>query len=75
MDRLRSFLATVLIVMVHCYQALVRPLCPAVCRFDPSCSEYFIQAVQKYGPWRGAWKGVGRICRCNPFYPGGFDPP
>jgi putative membrane protein insertion efficiency factor len=71
----RQFLASLLIVAVRGYQALLRPLCPAVCRYYPSCSEYFIQAVQKYGPWRGAWKGIGRICRCNPFYPGGYDPP
>jgi putative membrane protein insertion efficiency factor len=67
--------AAVLIGFVRCYQALLRPILPSVCRFEPSCSEYFIQAVQKYGPLRGAWKGVGRICRCNPFCRGGFDPP
>jgi putative membrane protein insertion efficiency factor len=75
MDKLRDFLSSVLIVLVRSYQSLLRPLCPSVCRYHPSCSEYFILAVQKYGPWRGAWKGVGRICRCNPLYPGGFDPP
>jgi putative membrane protein insertion efficiency factor len=48
---------------------------PAVCRFHPSCSEYFIEAVQKYGPLRGAYRGVKRICRCNPWTVGGYDPP
>jgi putative membrane protein insertion efficiency factor len=48
---------------------------PSVCRFTPSCSEYFILAVRKYGPLRGAWKGAGRICRCVPWQPGGYDPP
>ena len=67
--------AAVLIGLVRAYQAVLRPVLPSVCRFEPSCSEYFIQAVQKYGPLRGPWKGAGRICRCNPFCQGGFDPP
>jgi putative membrane protein insertion efficiency factor len=71
----RSFLAAILIGFVRAYQALLRPVLPAVCRFEPSCSEYFILAVQKYGPLRGACKGAWRICRCNPFCRGGFDPP
>ncbi len=72
---LSSFLTAGLIAAVRCYQVGLRPLLPAVCRFHPSCSEYFILAVRKYGPARGAWKGVGRICRCHPFHPGGYDPP
>jgi uncharacterized protein len=70
-----SFFASFLIAGVRCYQVGIRPILPAVCRFEPSCSEYFILAVRKHGPLRGAWKGVGRICRCNPWYPGGYDPP
>jgi uncharacterized protein len=72
---LRFLLATVLIGLVRFYQFVLRPVLPAVCRFTPSCSEYFIQAVNKYGPLRGACKGVGRICRCGPWHPGGYDPP
>jgi putative membrane protein insertion efficiency factor len=68
-------LATFLIGGVRFYQALLRPLLPTVCRFEPSCSEYFILAVHKYGPVRGACKGAWRICRCNPWNPGGLDPP
>lgn len=68
-------LAGVLITVVRCYQLGVRPLLPAVCRFTPSCSEFFIEAVRKYGPLHGAWKGVARLCRCHPWHPGGFDPP
>jgi putative membrane protein insertion efficiency factor len=73
--RLASVVSLLLIAMVRAYQALLRPIFPVVCRFYPSCSEYFILAVQKYGPVRGTCKGVGRICRCNPFSAGGFDPP
>ena len=72
---LNALLANVLISGVRGYQLFLRPLFPAVCRFQPSCSEYFILAVRKYGPVRGACKGVGRICRCNPWHPGGYDPP
>jgi putative membrane protein insertion efficiency factor len=72
---IRSFGAAFLIGGVRFYQVCLRPLFPSVCRFQPSCSEYFIEAVRKYGPLRGAWKGAGRICRCNPFSRGGYDPP
>ncbi len=70
-----SFLTAFLIGGVRFYQTCLRPLLPAVCRFYPSCSEYFILAVRKYGPVRGACKGFGRICRCHPWTAGGFDPP
>jgi len=72
---LGSFLAACLIACVRFYQICLRPVLPSVCRFDPSCSEYFIRAVRKYGAVRGACKGVGRICRCHPWSPGGHDPP
>ena len=45
------------------------------CRFYPSCSEYFIGAVRKYGAISGSLRGIWRICRCHPFNPGGYDPP
>jgi putative membrane protein insertion efficiency factor len=70
-----SFVGSFLIALVRFYQLVMRPVLPAVCRFEPSCSEYFIGAVQKHGPLRGACKGAWRICRCNPFCQGGFDPP
>jgi putative membrane protein insertion efficiency factor len=73
--RLRLGVSAFLIAGVRLYQVGVRPLLPSVCRFQPSCSEYFIEAVRKYGPLRGACKGVGRICRCHPWNPGGYDPP
>ena len=65
----------VLIALVRFYHVCLRPFLPAVCRFHPSCSQYFILAVRKYGPLYGAWKGVRRICRCHPWNPGGYDPP
>jgi uncharacterized protein len=71
----RSVLAFVLILPVRFYQLILGPLLPKVCIYDPSCSEYFVLAVKKHGPLRGACKGVWRICRCNPFNRGGYDPP
>lgn len=64
-----------LIGMVRVYQWTLSPLVGRHCRFQPTCSRYFIEAVRKYGAIRGAWRGVLRICRCNPFFPGGYDPP
>lgn len=71
----RAALSFIVILPVRFYQIVIGPLLPKVCIYHPSCSDYFILAVQKYGPMRGACKGVWRICRCNPFNHGGYDPP
>jgi putative membrane protein insertion efficiency factor len=68
-------LGGLLIGLVRGYQFVLRPILPKVCRFTPSCSEYFILSVRKYGPVRGAWRGICRIGRCHPWHPGGYDPP
>lgn len=60
---------------IRVYQLLIRPLLGPRCRFHPSCSEYFIGAVRKYGVFSGSVRGVWRILRCHPFHPGGYDPP
>ena len=67
--------AWMLISMVRVYQWTLSPILGRQCRFQPSCSAYFIEAVKKYGAIRGAWRGIWRICRCNPWNPGGYDPP
>ncbi len=56
------------------YQQFSRRFLPRVCRYTPSCSEYTAQAIEKYGPLKGAWMGVSRIARCHPWAPGGDDP-
>lgn len=71
----RDLPSWLLIVAVRGYQVTLGPFLGGHCRFTPSCSNYFIQAVQKHGPWRGALKGIWRIIRCNPFTPGGIDQP
>ena len=68
-------LAKMLILPVRFYQIVIGPLLPRVCRFHPSCSEYFIEAVEKHGPIKGACKGLWRILRCHPWGGRGYDPP
>lgn len=65
----------ILVLLVRCYQLLLSPLLGGQCRYYPSCSNYFIQAVEKYGAVKGAWKGILRILRCHPWHAGGYDPP
>ncbi len=67
--------ALTLILVVRGYKRLISPWLGQNCRFQPTCSEYFIGAVQKHGAIRGAARGIWRICRCHPFHPGGYDPP
>jgi putative membrane protein insertion efficiency factor len=69
-------LATRMLVgLVAGYQVAVSPWLGRRCRFTPTCSDYFRQSVERYGPVRGSLKGLGRIARCHPWHPGGFDPP
>jgi len=82
MNRLDAFLnmilsvpARILIGLVRLYQWIISPMLGRRCRFEPSCSKYFIESVRKYGAIRGTWRGIRRICRCHPWNPGGYDPP
>ena len=70
--RLPSWL---LIGLVRLYQKLLSPVFGRQCRFYPTCSEYFILAVQKHGAVSGSLRGTWRILRCHPFNRGGYDPP
>ncbi|HEY9859502.1 MAG TPA: membrane protein insertion efficiency factor YidD [Candidatus Obscuribacterales bacterium] len=56
------------------YQILVSPLLLPACRFHPTCSQYALEAVERFGPWRGGGLALRRIARCHPFHPGGYDP-
>ena len=56
------------------YKRFLSPLLPAMCRFDPTCSIYMMQAIEKHGTLRGVWLGMRRLARCHPFNPGGWDP-
>jgi putative membrane protein insertion efficiency factor len=65
---------SLLIFLIRCYQRLISPVLPPRCRFDPSCSAYAIEAIQKKGILRGALLAAWRLLRCNPFCRGGHDP-
>ena len=56
------------------YKAVLSPILPRACRYDPTCSVYARQAIERYGLRRGAARAVRRLLRCHPFRPGGFDP-
>ena len=63
-----------LMAMVRFYRAAISPLRPPCCRFYPTCSQYALEALEKYGALKGGWLAVKRILRCNPFNDGGYDP-
>ncbi len=56
------------------YKRAISPLLPPMCRFEPTCSVYMMQAIEKHGLLRGVWLGIRRLLRCHPFNPGGWDP-
>jgi len=60
--------------MIRVYQMTLSKVLPPSCRFEPSCSHYTYDAIDKYGLIKGSWLGAKRIIRCNPFNPGGYDP-
>lgn len=59
---------------IRFYRAFISPLSPPSCRYIPTCSEYAMTAVEKYGVRRGGWLAIKRILRCHPFHEGGYDP-
>ncbi|MBU7007552.1 membrane protein insertion efficiency factor YidD [Phosphitispora fastidiosa] len=63
-----------LILIIKVYQKVLSPMKPNSCRFYPTCSEYALQAIAKYGVIKGTLKALARIIRCHPFNPGGYDP-
>jgi putative membrane protein insertion efficiency factor len=65
---------TILIALIKFYKYFISPVLPGSCRFHPSCSEYALEAVGRYGAVKGTYLALRRIARCHPFHPGGFDP-
>ncbi|HEY3442629.1 MAG TPA: membrane protein insertion efficiency factor YidD [Paludibaculum sp.] len=65
---------TVILSLLRTYKRWLSPLLPSACRFHPTCSEYMMDAVTKYGAARGVWMGLRRLARCHPLNPGGLDP-
>lgn len=64
----------ILIALLKFYRRRISPLKPPTCIYTPTCSEYALEAIEKYGAKKGGWLAVKRVLRCNPFFPGGNDP-
>ena len=64
----------VLLALVRFYRRAISPLRPPCCRYPPTCSQYALEAIEKYGALKGGWMAFRRILRCNPFHKGGYDP-
>ena len=58
----------ILIGLIRFYQKAISPMRPPCCRFIPTCSAYAVEAVEKYGAWKGGWLALRRVLRCNPFH-------
>ncbi|MGQ9632350.1 MAG: membrane protein insertion efficiency factor YidD [bacterium] len=64
----------ILIFLVRFYRVAISPLFPPSCRFHPTCSQYALEAIERYGAIRGLWMAIRRLSRCHPFGGGGYDP-
>jgi hypothetical protein len=62
------------IILIKGYQRYISPLTPKTCRYEPTCSQYTVEALQKHGAIKGSWLGIKRIFSCNPFGGSGYDP-
>jgi hypothetical protein len=68
-------IARLLVLLIRGYQRALSPLIGPVCRFSPSCSQYMLVCITRFGALRGGWLGTRRLARCHPFHPGGVDLP
>ena len=71
---MKKLLTTILILPIKFYQGAISPHLPAAWRYSPTCSQYAIDAIKKYGPIKGLWLAIKRICRCHPWGGSGYDP-
>jgi putative membrane protein insertion efficiency factor len=71
---MKSLFAAPVIVLVRLYRYAISPMLGNNCRFHPSCSEYAVDALRRYGAGKGLWLALRRIGRCNPWCSGGYDP-
>ncbi|MEZ5015379.1 MAG: membrane protein insertion efficiency factor YidD [Chitinophagales bacterium] len=74
MKQLNAVLGWIFLIPVHLYRLLLSPLLPNSCRYTPTCSQYMVEAVKKYGPVKGGWLGLKRLSRCHPWGGHGHDP-
>ncbi len=71
---IKRFMNRMIIGMIKLYQTVISPALPGSCRFYPTCSQYTVEALERYGVLKGLSMGIKRILRCHPFHPGGYDP-
>jgi putative membrane protein insertion efficiency factor len=71
---MKKIISVLLLLPIYFYKGAISPLLPQSCRYTPSCSEYAITAIKKYGPIKGLWLAVKRISRCHPWGGHGYDP-
>ena len=71
---MKNFIRKIFCLPIRFYQKAISPLFPACCRFTPTCSQYALEAVEKYGVLKGSFLAFKRILRCNPYSKGGYDP-
>ncbi|BCI63987.1 membrane protein insertion efficiency factor YidD [Coprobacter secundus] len=71
---MKKFFSWILLIPIYFYRACISPLKPPTCRFVPTCSEYAIQAIKKYGPLKGTYLAIKRILHCHPWGGSGYDP-
>ncbi|WLR46855.1 membrane protein insertion efficiency factor YidD [Halobacillus litoralis] len=64
----------IMIALIQFYRKGISPFFPPSCRFQPTCSEYGLEAFRRFGFFKGSYLTVKRILKCHPFHPGGFDP-
>ncbi len=64
-----------IVAIVRCYQLFISPWLGRRCRYDPTCSQYMLLAIERYGTVRGFWRGIKRLLRCHPWSNSGWDPP
>ena len=74
MDKLRSLPKRALLWLIRFYRSSISPMHQPCCRFIPTCSQYALEAVEKYGAIKGGYLALRRILRCHPFHRGGYDP-
>jgi hypothetical protein len=74
LKKIFQILAIPLIILIKIYQVLISPLIPPSCRFTPTCSQYALEALKKYGILKGSWLGFRRIIKCHPWGGSGYDP-
>jgi uncharacterized protein len=73
-DILKGIVGAIFIVLVKIYQYFISPLTAASCRYTPTCSQYAVEAIKKYGGFKGGWLTIKRIASCNPWGGHGHDP-